>query len=405
MSIADRPLTGVTVVDLSNIIAGPLCAQMLADYGANVIKVEPPKGDESRRLGNPVYRGEAAAHYANLNRNKRSISLDLSRPEGRDVLLRLVEKADILFESFKPGAMEKWGLGYEVLGKTFPRLIYCRLNGFGGSGPLGGFPGVDMVAQAYTGITSLNGEPDGGPLRTGINAVDVITGVYAFGGILLALLERGRSGRGQSVEATLYDSALSLLPPFSSNWLMGGITPKRVGNKYPYTAPCDIYPVSDGEILLLTPNDRIWGELCKVLGHPEIAREKRFLTREDRLANVDELTQVLRTLFAPHKREPIALALLKAGVPAAPVLTVPEAFSHPHITERGMILDGPEGYRGVANPIKLSRTPATLERIPPRFAEHNREVLREAGFTDAEIDALIAGRVMFEQPRLWQAED
>jgi len=403
MSSADQPLSGVTIVDLTNIIAGPFCAQLLADYGADVIKIEPPKGDESRGLGDPVYRGEAAAHFANLNRNKRSIALDLSIPRGRDVLMRLLAKADVVFEAFKPGTMEKWGLGYDALSKKYPRLIYCRLNGFGGAGPLGGFPGVDMVAQGYTGIASLNGEPDGGPLRTGINAVDVIAGVYAFGGILLALIERGRSGRGQMVESTLFDSALSLLPPHSSNWLMGGKTPTRVGNKYPYTAPCDIYPVRDGEIILLTPNDRIWAALCAVLGCPALAQEPRFLTREDRLANVEALTEIIRGLLAGHEREPIALALLEAGVPAAPILTVPEAFAHPHTAARDMVVTGPEGYRGVGNPIKLSRTPARLQRIPPRFAEHNREILREAGFTDSEIDALVEGRVLFEQRQPWQA--
>lgn len=398
-SAAPRALEGIRVIDITTVVAAPFGTQMLGDHGADVIKIEPPKGDDSRTTGAPVYLGETSAHYANLNRNKRGIALDLSGEAGRAVLLKLLESTDVLIENLKPGTLEGWGIGYDTLKQRFPRLIHCRLSGFGAGGPLGGLPGYDMVAQAFCGIASLNGEADGPPLRTGINAVDLGAGLYLVAAVLLGIVERHRSGRGQSIEVTLFDTALSLLPPFSSNWLIGGVVPKRTGNRYPFSAPLDMFPTQDGHILVVAGNDRQFVRLCETLGRPDLATDPRFSTRPARVENVEPLTVELRALIAGRSKMELALALLKNGVPAGPILDLPEAFAQQQTIVRDMVLTDGKGYKAAGIPIKLDRTPGRLERLPPRFGEHNREVLREAGFTDCEIDALIQGRVLFEQPR------
>ena len=265
-------LAGLRVLDLSRVLAGPLCAQMLADHGASVIKVEPPDGDEARRFGPPLDERGEVAYFGALNRGKRSIAVDLSRPAGRAVLEKLLADADVLIENFLPGTMEKWGLGYEdVLAARHPRLIYCSVSGFGADGPLGGLPGYDAVLQAICGLMSVNGTPDSGPLRLGVPVVDYLTGYNALSGVLLALAARERSGAGQRVEATLFDTGLALLIPHASNWFYSGRIPQRMGSSHPNIAPYDRYAAADGEIFLGVVNNGQFKRFCDCVGRPDLS--------------------------------------------------------------------------------------------------------------------------------------
>lgn len=391
-------LSGIRIVDLSTVVAGPISTQMLGDHGADVIKVESPLGDESRRMG-PSYRDGVSAHYTGLNRNKRSVSLDLSAATGRDALLRLLESADVLVENFKPGALKKWGLGYdEVLKDRFPRLIYCHITGFGDGGPLGGLPGYDPIAQAFSGMISWNGHAGADPVRIGVNLIDTVAGAYLTSAVLMGLVERARSGRGQETEITLLDAALTLTHPFAADWFMSDKVPTPQGNHHPSAAPYDIFPTNDGYILICTVNDVQFRRLCEQLDRGELADDTRFRTREGRLANEDALVNELRSLFRGQGKVELALRLLKAGVPAGPILDLGEALRQPQLQARDAIVEGSDAYRGIATPIKMKRTPAHMQRLPPRFGEHSREVLSEAGFSAAEIDALIAGKVLMEAP-------
>ena len=268
-------LAGIRVVDLSRILGGPYCGQILGDHGADVLKIEPPQGDDTRTWG-PPFRDGVASYYYGLNRNKRVMQLDLTTPAGREVLLALLADADVLVENFKTGTMEKWGLGYDTLAERFPRLVHCRVSGYGADGPLGGLPGYDAAIQALTGIMSINGEADGGPLRAGLPVVDMVTGLNAVIGVLLALQERERSGRGQFVEAALYDSGLSLLHPHAANWFMNGKTPVRTGNAHPNIYPYDSVATGTDPVFLAVGNDRQFAKLCAHLGVPELANDPRF---------------------------------------------------------------------------------------------------------------------------------
>ncbi|MDP3615178.1 MAG: CoA transferase, partial [Rubrivivax sp.] len=269
-------LAGLRVLDLSRVLAGPLCAQMLADHGASVIKVEPPDGDEARRFGPPLDERGEVAYFGALNRGKRSIAVDLSRPAGRAVLERLLAGADVLIENFLPGTMEKWGLGYEgTLAARHPRLIYCSVSGFGADGPLGGLPGYDAVLQAVCGLMSVNGTPDSGPLRLGVPVVDYLTGYNALSGVLLALAARERSSLGQRVEATLFDTGLALLVPHASNWFYSGRIPQRMGSAHPNIAPYDRYAAADGEVFLGVVNNGQFKRFCECVSRPDLASDPR----------------------------------------------------------------------------------------------------------------------------------
>ncbi|HCP01609.1 MAG TPA: carnitine dehydratase, partial [Rhodospirillaceae bacterium] len=264
-------LAGLKVVDLARVLGGPYCTQILADHGADVIKVEPPQGDEVRDWGPPFHEGDAS-YFTGLNRNKRSIGLDLKIPEGREVLLRLLEEADVLIENYKTGTMEKWGLSYDdVLAKRFPRLIHCRISGYGADGPLGGFPGYDAIVQAMTGWFSINGGADKVPTRVGIAAVDMGTGLYSCVGILMALFERQKSGRGQYIDMTLYDCAISLMHPHIPNYyLSGGEVPGITGNQHSNIAPYDKFSTKTVDVFIGAGNNRAFQRLCDVLGRPEL---------------------------------------------------------------------------------------------------------------------------------------
>jgi crotonobetainyl-CoA:carnitine CoA-transferase CaiB-like acyl-CoA transferase len=357
-------LDGIRVVDASRVLGGPLCGQILGDHGADVLKLEPPQGDDTRQWGPPFTADGVASYYLGLNRNKRLVHVDLSQPAGRETLLALLADADVLIENFKTGTLEKWGIGWDVLSQRFPRLVHCRVSGFGADGPLGGLPGYDAAIQAMTGLMSVNGEADGEALRVGLPVVDMVTGMNAAIGVLLALLERQRSGRGQFVEAALYDSGLSLLHPHGANWFLDGKAPRRTGNAHPNIYPYDALRTGDGAVFLAVGNDRQFQGLCAHVGAPELAEDARFATAGARSSNRVALKSLLEQRLARFEAQPLADALVRAGVPAAVVASVPQALAHPHTAHRQMLVEMPGGYRGIGSPVKLSRTPATYRHTP-----------------------------------------
>lgn len=390
-------LSGLKVVDLSRVLGGPFCTQILADHGATVIKVEPPTGDETRGWG-PPFKDGTASYFLGVNRNKRTIALDLSRPEGREVLLRMLEEADVLVENFRTGTLEKWGMGYEeVLSERFPGLIHCRVSGFGVDGPLGGAPGYDAIIQAMAGLMSINGTPESGPTRMGIPLVDLGTGLYAVIGILMALHERQRSGCGQFIDTTLYDTAVSLLHPQAPNWFLNGKTPELVGNAHPNICPYDKFETATGEIFLAIGNDGQFRKFCGYIGRDDLPEDPRFRTNGDRTVNRTALRAELETGLLEKEGAPLCEALLEIGVPAGPVSTVPEVLNHPHTLHRQMVVEK-DGYRGTGIPIKLSRTPGAVHARPPVFGEHGSALLGEHGYSDDEIAALIKSGVVKTQP-------
>jgi crotonobetainyl-CoA:carnitine CoA-transferase CaiB-like acyl-CoA transferase len=395
---AHGALHGLLVVDLSRVLAGPLCTQILSDHGAEVIKIEPPAGDETRSLGPPFDAAGDAAYFRALNRGKRAISLDLGVADGREVLERLLANADIVVENFLPGTMERWGLGYEdTLKARFPRLVYCSISGFGADGPLGGLPGYDAVLQAMCGLMSVNGDPESGPTRVGIPLVDHLTGYVALTGILLALRAREQTGHGQRVEATLFDTAFSLLIPHAANWLESGKTPGLLGSAHPNIAPYDKYRVRDGEIFIGILNDSQFKRFCAHLGRTSLCTDPQFVSNAQRLQNRDRLKGEIEHALREVSAGPLCDALMKSGVPAGVVNSVPEAFAQPHARHRQLLIER-EGYRGVRSPSRLFGTPGKPGRNPAGFSEDSVTVLEHFGFSHAEIARLQRSGVVPRRP-------
>lgn len=384
-------LAGLKVIDLTRVLGGPYCTMILSDHGADVIKIEPPQGDEVRDWGPPFIQYEDgtqdASYYLGINRNKRAMALDLSRPEGRAVLLRLLADADVLVENFKPGGMDKWGIGYSDLERQFPGLIHCRVSGFGGDGALGGLPGYDAILQSMTGLMSINGDPSTGPMRMGTPIVDLATGLYSVIAILMALNERHRSGRGQFLDMTLHDCGMALLHPQAANYFLNGRRPMPTGNPHPNLAPYEKYQTATCEIFLASGNDGQFRKLCAALGVPELSSDPRFLRNADRLANRQALIDALAATLHDEDGEALCMKLLKLGLPAGPVRPVDVSMVAEHTAVREMVTEL-DGYRGLGTPIKLSRTPGGTRRKPPRFAQDSEEVLTQHGFTRDEIAAL-----------------
>ncbi len=381
-------LDGLVVVDLTRVLAGPLCTQILSDHGADVIKIEPPSGDETRTLGPPFNAAGEAAYFSSLNRGKRAMSLDLALPEARAVLRRMLAKADVLIENFLPGTMERWGLGYEQdLAAKFPRLVYCNISGFGADGPMGALPGYDAVLQAMCGLMSVNGDPQSGPTRVGIPLVDHLTGYVALTGLLMALRVRDQTGRGQRVEATLFDTAFSLLIPQAANWLASGKAPGLLGSAHPNIAPYDKYRVSDGDIFIGILNDGQFKRFCLHIGRADWPNDPRYASNAQRLRNRDALKAEIELALKGVAAAPLCEALMKAGVPAGVVNSVPDAFAQPHAQHRALRIER-EGYSGVRSPSRLYGTPGIPGDAPPAFAQHSAELLRELGYSDEDIERL-----------------
>jgi crotonobetainyl-CoA:carnitine CoA-transferase CaiB-like acyl-CoA transferase len=358
-------IQGIKVIDLSRVLGGPYCTQILADHGADVLKIEPPQGDETRGWGPPFDADGTASYFLGLNRNKRGMTLDLSDAAQREQLLKILETADVLVENFKTGSMEKWGLGFDTLHAKFPRLIHCRVSGFGADGPLGGLPGYDAAIQAMTGLMSINGEKGGEPLRMGIPVVDVATGMSAALGILLALQERHKSGKGQFVESSLYDNGLALLHPHSANHLLDGSNPGRSGNAHPNIVPYDTFATGTEPIFLAVGNDGQFAKLVHTLGAPDLAQDARFASNAQRNTNRVALKAALEERLKLFACQPLADQLIRAGVPCAPIQNITQAISAEHTQHREMIVKIGD-YTGIASPIKLSRTPASYRTAPPK---------------------------------------
>jgi crotonobetainyl-CoA:carnitine CoA-transferase CaiB-like acyl-CoA transferase len=381
---AEGALAGIRVVDLSRVLAGPLCTQMMADHGADVIKVEPPGGDETRGWGPPFLRPGTSAYFTGLNRNKRNMVLDLNSVECQDVLTRLLGTADVLVENFKAGTLAKWGFDDDHLRRHFPRIVHARITGFGVDGPKGCAPGYDAILQAYAGLMSVNGEAQGPAVRVGVPVVDMVTGILSFSGILLALHERQRSGRGQLVDSTLLDTAVTLLHPHSATWFANGRIPERTGSAHPTIAPYDTFATRNGPLFLGVGNDRQFRCLVEVLGRPAIADDPRFASNADRVINRGELSAIIGALLAEHDREDLGARLLERGVPSSPVHDVGETLTDPQVLHRNMVVEI-DGYRGVGIPIKLTRTPGRVVTPPRDRGADNAEVLRELGYDEAYI--------------------
>lgn len=381
-------LQGKVVIDLTRVLGGPYCTQILGDHGAEVIKIEPPRGDETRDWGPPFVDGQDSPYFVGVNRNKRGMALDLSCPEGQAVLLRLLEKADILVENYKPGTMEAWGLGFQdVLKARFPRLIHCRVSGFGGDGPWGGFPGYDAIVQAMAGWFSVNGERGGEPVRLGLAMVDMGTGLYCAVAILLAIAEREKSGLGQYLDMTLYDCAVALMHPQIPNYLYSGDIPGPTGNAHPNISPYDTFRTKTVDIFVGAGNDRAFAKLCREVGREDLLEDPRFSKNSDRVTNRGELKVELETALMRLDGAALAESLARAGLASGPIHNTAQVVAHPHTQYRKMIVE--EGwYKAPASPLKLSRTPAVLRALPPKFGEHSEEVLSRFGFSADEVATL-----------------
>ena len=373
------PLHGIRVIELARILAGPWAGQTLADLGADVIKVEAPEGDDTRRWGPPFIDNDgeqSAAYFHATNRGKRGITCDFRTKEGQETVRRLVAEADVVIENFKLGGLAKYGLDYESLRKVNPRLVYCSITGFGQTGPYAARAGYDFIIQGMAGIMSVTGEPDGQPQKAGVAVADVFTGVYATTAILAALVQRGRTGEGQHIDMALMDVATAIMANQSLNYLATGVAPQKMGNAHPNLAPYAVFDCSDGWIILATGNDGQYRKLCGILGLPELAEAPDFLTNADRVTNRAELTRLLTNATITFSKAELLAACEAEGVPAGPINNMAEVFADPQIVARGMQI-APEGIPGVRSPFVFSAAELALDRPSPRLGQHQAEILGE----------------------------
>lgn len=367
---AGGALAGLRVIDASRVLAGPFCGQMLGDHGADVIKIESPEGDECRGFGPPFVDG-SSAYFRAVNRNKRSMVLDLNSEAGRETFWQLLETADVLIENFKASTLRAWGVAEPAaITERFPRLVHCRITGFGDDGPLGELPGYDAAVQSMAGLLSINGEAGGEPLRLGVPVVDLTTGMNAAIAVLLALQARHRTGRGQMADVCLYDSAVSVAHPFMANYLASGNTPRPSGNGHPNIVPYNVYQTRTCPLFIAVANDRLFAKLCAQLGLAAMAQDERYKSNGQRVVNREAVDAALAQAFAQVDGEAFGKQLLAQNVPAAPILDMAAVAAAAHTEHRQMVVRR-DDYHGPGIPIKLSGTSAAIRRGPPRLGEMN----------------------------------
>jgi len=385
--MANPPLKGVRVIELARILAGPWAGQLLADLGADVIKVESPDGgDDTRRWGPPFVKGEdgenlSAAYYHSCNRGKRSVAVDFSTPEGAETVRRLAATADVLIENFKLGGLKKYGLDYQSLSKINPRLVYCSITGFGQDGPYAARAGYDFIVQGMSGLMSITGPAGGEPQKVGVAVTDLFTGLYAVIAIQAALRHAEKTGEGQLVDMALLDAQVSVLANQNLNFLVSGVSPRQMGNAHPNIAPYEVLPVKDGHIVLAVGNDGQFARFCKAMGLGELPADPRFATNAARVGNREALRAALIPVLGAFERNALLADLETAGVPASPINTIGEMFADPQVAARGMRIDLDDGHGnrlpGVRAPMLMSKTPLAYERPSPRLGEHTAEILAE----------------------------
>ncbi len=391
---ATGPLSGLRVLDLSHVMAGPVCGMMLADMGAEVIKVEKvPGGDDTRRSVPPAVAGESAA-FMMMNRNKRGIALNLKSPLGRDALLRLIDSSDILIENYRKGALDRMGFGYEAMHARNRGLIYCSISGFGRTGPYAERGGFDLIAQGMSGVMSVTGEgPGRAPVKVGPPIADIGAGMLAAMGILAALNHRNQTGEGQMVDTSLLEAGITYLYWHAAISFATGSSPGPLGSGHPLMAPYQAFRTSDDPITVGAANEGNWRRLLAVLQADDLAADPRFTTNAGRMENLSELEARLEAIFRQKTSAEWLVALDKAGVPAGPVLTVQQMAEDPQVKARSMIVETEHAVAGrtraLGLPVKFSTTPANVRRPAPAYGQHTREVLREAGFSEVEIDGMI----------------
>lgn len=371
------PLAGVKVIELARILAGPWAGQTLADLGADVIKVEAPEGDDTRRWGPPFIEREgdrSAAYFHATNRGKRSVTCDFRTPEGQDIVRRLVADADVVIENFKVGGLAKYGLDYDSLHEVNPRLIYCSITGFGQDGPYAHRAGYDFIIQGMAGLMSVTGAPEGQPQKVGVAVTDIFTGVYAATAILAALHQRHSSGVGQHVDMALMDVAAATMANQSMNYLTTGVAPTKMGNAHPNLAPYAVFDCADGWLILATGNDGQYQRLCRILGLDDMASAPDFLTNADRVRNRETLTALLTAATRTWTKADLLAACETAGVPAGPINDLAEVFADPQIIARGMQI-APEGVPGVRSPFRFSAAELALNRPAPKLGEHQADIV------------------------------
>lgn len=394
MQANPKPLSDITVLDLSRVLAGPYCSMMLGDLGADVIKVERPQvGDDTRRWGPPEAGGEAA-YYLCVNRNKRSLTVNLKHLEGQALIRKLARQSDIVIENYMVGTLDRLGLGYEDLRKENPGIIYCSITGFGQDGPYKDQPGYDFMIQGMGGVMSFTGEPEGPPMKVGVAIVDITTGMFACSAILAALRHREKTGQGQYIDMALLDSVVAWLANVGSNYLVSGELPKRYGNAHPNIVPYQPFLTRDNTyIALAVGNDQQWQKFCQLAGLDDLAHDPRFTTNPERVKNRDTLIPLVARAMLKRPAEEWLAELGKLKIPCGPINTFDKVFSDPQLLFRGMLAEVPHPTAGtvkmVASPMKLSQTPCDIKRHPPLLGEHTEELLQaHFGLSTAEIESL-----------------
>jgi crotonobetainyl-CoA:carnitine CoA-transferase CaiB-like acyl-CoA transferase len=394
----NQPLKGIRILDLTRILAGPFATMILADLGAEVIKVEAPgRGDDTRQWGPPFQQGEST-YFLSINRSKYGVSLNFKHPKGKELLFRLIERADILIENFRFGTLDRLGLGYKDLAVRFPRLIYCSITGYGHTGPRRHDPGFDVIIQGESGLMSVTGSPDGPPYKVGASIADIAAGMYAVQGVLAALYQREQTGRGQKVDIALLDSIVSALNYQTAMYLIAGCLPQRMGNRHPNIAPYETFEAADGHFIVAVANNPHWHLFCEAVNLRDLEQDPRYREVPDRVRNYDPL----RKCLADHFRlQPAAYwldRLRKAGLPCGEVRTVSQALEEPQLAARGMILEMPHSKAGkirvTGSPLKMSASVPAPATAPPTHGEHNREVFcGMLGLSGAEYESLAQDRV------------